>query len=149
MGMSSLTSKEKLQALVALLGKSDDKVKKEQVACDTVYDVDRRLLLMTEHECKNLVSWMKYTGRPLTTQQMIEKMYPSHELIIEMEDGRVFTLNTDSYGLDTIVGRYIDLDAYLEAFGMLQDWHDDKEFFENQRADIRMPGAKNIYYMEC
>ena len=140
---SSLTSKEKLRAKVALLGKA----KGREI---TPWEkTDRRLLCLTEQECHNLVSWMKYTGLPLTSQQMIEKAYPSHELIIEMDDGRVFTLNTDSYSLDTIVGRYINLDAYLEAFGMLEDWQRDKEFFENQRAEIRIPGAKNIYYMEC
>lgn len=147
--MNSLTSREKLRAKVLLLSKATGKVVKEQVDCNTVYDVDRKLLLMTEQECHNLVSWMKYTGLPLTSQQMIEKAYPSHELIIEMDDGRVFTLNTDSYSLNTIVGRYIDLDEYLRAFGMLDDWQRDKEFFESQRANIRIPGAKNIYYMEC
>ena len=139
--MSSLTSKEKLQAKLRLQNKAKGHLNNDVP--------DRKLLCLTEQECKNLVSWMAYTGKPLTTQQIIQQAYPSHELIIEMDDGRVFTLNTDSYGLDTIVGRYIDLEAYLEAFGMLDDWHGDKEFFESQRADIRIPGAKNIYYMEC
>jgi hypothetical protein len=109
----------------------------------------RKLLLLTDKECKDLVSWASYTGDPLTPQQIIQQAYPSHELIIEMNDDRIFTLNTDGYGLDVIVGRYIDLEAYLKAHGMFEDWHANKEFFENQRADIVIPGAKNIYYMEC
>lgn len=159
--MSSLTSKEKLQAKALLRGASGGKTSgakalarlrlrsQARLKLGGKTDVDRRLMCLTEQECKNLVSWMRYTGLPLTAQQMIEKAYPSHELIIQMEDGRVFTLNTDSFGLDTITGRYIDLQAYLEAFGMLKDWEEDKEFFENQRAEIRIPGAKNIFYMEC
>lgn len=108
---------------------------------------DRRLLLLTEDECKNLVSWARYTGNPPTAQQVIQSMYPSHELIIEMDDGRVFTLNTDSYSLDIIVGRYIDLDAYFEHIGFRDG--EDRSFIYEQTAAIRIPGAKNIYYMEC
>ncbi|NOQ49901.1 MAG: hypothetical protein GQ553_04490 [Nitrosomonadaceae bacterium] len=141
--MSSLTSREKLQAKALLLGKAKGK------EITPWEKTDRRLMCLTEQECKNLVSWAGYTGKPLTNKQIIEQAYPSCELIIQMNDGRVFTLNTDSYDLDTITGRYIDLQAYLEAFGMLKDWEEDKEFFEGQRAEIRIPGAKNIFYMEC
>ena len=84
----------------------------------------------------------------LTTEQKIKALYPCHELIVEMNDGSMFVVQTEAYdGCDIKALKERSLREYLER-ELGWDDEDVKVIMKQKTHNVTIPGAKNIYVLD-
>ena len=100
-----------------------------------------------------LAQHIKYRGPDISNRLKIQAVYPEHEIIVEMNDGTLFTIDTDATGWTVFDHGTHTAESYLKYHG----WSEidiegspsgDKGLEQFRVTDLFLPGAKAIYAID-